>query len=125
MSVLGVSNGRHHISSYEDYDMIMGQVVGRLKTLESPVWMDVEYDVGDENDDLDYAISEDVVVRDYYLGGRDVKVIQMINISRTHRLSTTAEDARFWTSALVAIKFTRLDLMGGTIGVVGKIIDIS
>ena len=127
MSVLGVSNGRHHISSYEDYDMIMGQVVGKLKTLESPVWMDVEYDVGDENDDLDYAIGADGVVRAYYLGGRDVKVLQMINIRKpgvTHRsFSTNTENPEFWTQALVAIRFTRLDLMGGTIGVDGKIID--
>ena len=56
-------------------------------------------------------------------------MIQIINITkpgRTHRwFSTAAEDERFWMSALVAIKFTRLDLMGGDIGVDGKIIDAS
>ena len=121
-------SSRHHISSHEDYDMIMGQVVGKLITLEAPVWMDLEYDVGDENDDLDYAVGADGVVRAYYLGGRDVKVIQLIHIMKpgrhTHRLfSTTALDAQSWAPALVAIKFTRLDLMGGTIRVDGKIID--
>ena len=130
MSALSGPKHGHHLSSYEDYDMIMGQVVGKLKNLESPVWMDLEYDVGDENDDLEYAVGADGVVRAYFLGGRDVKVIQMINVQKparhTYRLfSTDARDAQFWTSALVAIKFTRLDLMGADIGVDGKIIDAS
>ena len=51
----------------------------------------------------------------------------MINILKPgpkHRwFSTNTENPAFWMQTLVAIKFTRLDLMGGTIRVDGKIID--
>ena len=126
ISTVSPKTGFYHISSYEDYDMIMGQVVSKLKILEAPAWMDSEYDVGDENDDLDYAIGEDGVVRAYYLGRDTVKVIQMINVKkpdRKYRYVSTTEDGPSWTPALVAIKFTRIDLLGGTIRVDGKIID--
>ena len=50
----------HHISSYDDYDALMYRLTGKLRTFDAPRnQIEMEYDVGDENDHLDYAWGKD------------------------------------------------------------------
>jgi hypothetical protein len=121
----------HHISSYDDYDALMARVTGKLRTFVPPRnAIEMEYDVGDENDNLDYAWGKDGKVRAYYLGQHSVKVIQIISVAQSHleagasRLQPGWFDSRIWSRALLVAEFRKDDIVGSNTNVTGKVITV-
>ena len=103
-----------HISSYDDYDALMARVTGKLWTVDPPR-IEMDYNVGGENDNLDFAWGKDGVVRAYSLGQHSVKVIQIItiaynghrtNIEGSARLEPGWFDSRKFSQALLVTEFS-------------------
>ena len=104
----------------------MARVTSKLTFFDTPRnAVDMEYDVGDENDHLDFAWGKDGVVRAYYLGQHSVKVIQMVKASKE---TVQQEPGWFsspeWRQSLLVAEFSKDDLAGSNTHVTGKIITV-
>ena len=121
-----ISKRTHHISSYDDYDALMARVTSKLTFFDTPRnAVDMEYDVGDENDHLDFAWGKDGVVRAYYLGQHSVKVIQMVKASKeTVQQEPGWFSSTEWRQSLLVAEFRKDDLAGSNTHVTGKIITV-
>ena len=119
-----------HISSYDDYDALMARVTGKLWTVDPPR-IEMDYNVGGENDNLDFAWGKDGVVRAYSLGQHSVNVIQIITIAYNgHRTNIEGSaglepgwfDSSKFSQALLVTEFSKDDIAGSTTHVTGRII---